>query len=186
MNEPLYPDYDYTSRLLGAEHSHQQLAEVHGMLVGLLVAGGYDQQTWLSEIVGTETTEHDSVLSEELVTLLSDLQLVTVTQLGDPELAFQLYLPDDACSLRERTEALAQWCQGFTYGVGLSDLPAGWTTQSTTQEFLEDVGAIANAVSTQSGEQEEAAFVELIEYVRVGVMLLRTDLEACRRKVAMH
>ena len=186
MNESLYPDYDYASRLLGAEHGHQQLSEAHGMLVGLLIAGGYDQQTWLSETFGIEPAELDSVLPSELIALLTDLQSATVIQLDDPELGFQLFLPDDACSLGERTEALALWCQGFVYGVGVSDLPAGWMIQSTSQEFLEDMVAIANAVSKQRGEQEEAAFAELVEYVRVGVMLLRTELETCRRKVAMH
>jgi len=186
MNDTHYPDYDYTSRLLGTEFGHQQLSELHGLLVGLLVAGGYDQETWMTDILGTESTEHGSGIPGELVDLLTDLQRATVAQLGDPELGFQLFLPDDACRLRQRTEALAQWCQGFIYGVGVSELPDGWAKQSMNREFLEDLSAIAKAVSAQSDEQEETAFVELVEYIRVGVMLLRTELETCRRKVAMH
>lgn len=186
MNDSHYPDYDFARQLLARENCQQQISEVHGMLTGLLVAGGFNSQTWTSEVIGTETGGQGDRATGELANLFTDLQRATAAQLSDPQLAFQLYLADDNCGLRERTETLAQWCQGFIYGVGVSGLAADWMKQSTNREFLEDVSAIANAVSAQSDDQGETAFVELVEYVRVGVMLLHTELEVSRRKVAMH
>ena len=56
--------------------------------------------------------EVDAADKDVLIALFDD----AVKQLADPELGFQLLLPDETTSLHDRTEALANWCEGYLYG----------------------------------------------------------------------
>ena len=98
----------------------------------------------------------------------------TARQLDDSAFAFELLLPgDDDAGLEARTDAVAQWCTGFASGIGLSGRAASDLGQDA-REFLEDVTRIAQAEVT-SEEDDEAAFAEVVEYLRVGTLLVRTE-----------
>lgn len=113
--------------------------------------------------------------AEQPPELLGTLCDETLRQLDDPGFEFELLLPDDDAELATRTRALAEWCDGFVFGVGAgghraADLP------EQSAEFLRDAMRIARADADEAGgETDEAALVELTEYVRVGVMLTRTE-----------
>ena len=49
---------------------------------------------------------------------LRELYLETSGALEGSEMEFELLLPEDEAPLDTRTVALAQWCQGFLYGLG--------------------------------------------------------------------
>lgn len=140
-------------------------AEAHGLLCGLLaLAVPSARDVWLERAVG----------GKQAPAPLDALCDETARELDDVELGLELLLPgDDEADLGERTEALAQWCAGFASGAGLAgrraaDLPA------ESREFLEDVTRIAQA-EVASDEDDEAAFAEVVEYVRMGVLLTRTE-----------
>src|SRR6202011_5113035 len=51
---------------------------------------------------------------------LRELYVDTAGALEGPEMEFELLLPEDEQPIDARTAALAQWCQGFLYGLGTS------------------------------------------------------------------
>jgi uncharacterized protein YgfB (UPF0149 family) len=78
----------------------------------------------------------------------------------------------------DRLEALVDWCGGFLLGFRLgrvSGLPA---LSSDSREFIVDMQQLTrlDVLSGESGEESEVAFTELVEYVKVGVLLLREEV----------
>jgi hypothetical protein len=96
---------------------------------------------------------------------------------------FELLLPPDERFIEVRTAALAQWCQGFLYGLGAGSVPDASELPGDTGELVRDFGEISRAGvdATQDEESNEAAYTELVEFVRVGVQLLFEELAALRR-----
>lgn len=162
MALPTWHEVDERLAALGAPCA---AAEAHGMLCGLLaLATPAARGIWLERAVGTE----------EAATPLDTLYDETARQLDDTTFGFELLLPpDDDAGLAERTEALASWCAGFASGAGLSGRSeAGLPAES--REFLGDLTRISRA-EVASEEDDEAAFAEVVEYVRMGVLLTRTE-----------
>lgn len=108
--------------------------------------------------------------------------------LGAEDLGFALLLPDEHATLTERLEALAHWCGGFlnAFGAGLARLPewsglggAELSLPDEIQEIVDDLAAIAEvdeesaeAIAEGDDDDAEAQFVELEEFVKVGVLLI--------------
>jgi uncharacterized protein YgfB (UPF0149 family) len=95
---------------------------------------------------------------------------------------FELLLPEDAAPLAERTQALAQWCQGFLYGLGAGSITDASQLPGEVGEIVRDFIEITRAGVEGEPEDEssENAYVELVEFVRVGVQLLFEELAAAR------
>ena len=91
-------------------------------------------------------------------------------------------LPSDAQSLESRTAALAQWCQGFLYGLGSGSIPDVGGLPGDVGEIVRDLTEITRAgVDDGDGEESnEGAYAELVEFVRVGVQLLFEELAPVR------
>src|SRR5579864_4766116 len=109
MGAPMHTEnYMEIQRVLVQERSLADAAEAHGTLAGCLCAAiGYRFEDWLLEIL-PEGQAHP--LSRET---LRGLYLHTAGALEEPQMQFDLLLPEDAQSIDIRTAALAQWCQGF-------------------------------------------------------------------------
>ena len=145
--------------------------DLHGTLCGILCVR-QDQTTdaWIKEI----TPEVSAEEQEKLATLLELIQ----QQLDSPDLDFRLLLPTDQQSLGKRTEALASWSRGFLYGLGIGGLAKETTLDADAQEFLNDVAKIAKAEhhSSDDTHEDEAAYCELVEYLRMGLLLVYESL----------
>lgn len=92
-------------------------------------------------------------------------------------------LPPDESDLATRVEALGAWAQGFLYGFGgAGPLPRGSLPEDVA-EVLSDFAEIARAgaVGAESEDTEEDAYVELVEFLRVGVQLVFDDLADLRK-----
>jgi uncharacterized protein YgfB (UPF0149 family) len=168
-------------------------AENHGILCGLLCARGADvRQAWiglLREEAGAEVdamaggaeaaadVDTDAGTWEELSRLYGE----TLGQLRDEGFAFYLLLPADSQPLDLRAEAMTEWCQGFLYGLAAGGLEDYSVLPEEVREIVEDIVDISQA-ATDSGaeESDETAYAELIEYLRVGVILVFESLEAER------
>ncbi|WP_133718006.1 UPF0149 family protein [Methylocaldum gracile] len=147
-------------------------AEVHGVLSGLLCLNSqtdYDQ--WLEAVFGESRTN----LNPAEHALLSALCETTRRQLDDFDFSFELLLPDDTLPLSDRANALGEWCQGFLYGLGYRSDGADWPGEST--EVLHDLLEISRLSPDSAGESDEVAYAEITEYVRIGVQLIRTELQ---------
>jgi len=103
----------------------------------------------------------------------------TRAQLCDPGLGFYLLLPaDEALDEQGRTEALVQWCDGLLYGLALAGLGERQDLPDLVREFLNDVAQICRAsVDDWPEEADEAAYTELVEYLRMGVLLINEELQ---------
>jgi yecA family protein len=168
-------DYDEIARVLEAAKAAPGASEVHGLMVGLLV-GRVSNQGWLDQIFD-ETPDPQDLSVRECVQSLDALARATAEQLNDAVLGFELVLPEDERSLAERTGELAAWVQGFLYGLGLGGAEQILARGGDAAEILRDFEQIARAsLEGAPTEADENAFAELVEYVRVGVLLINEEL----------
>ena len=183
-------------RQLGVSNS---AAENHGLLCGLLCArGNVSIEDWIQAVREegasvAKTSGHEKILRPAARlemgftpvpenSPLIGLYWETVRQLGGSEYDFQLVLPDDDQSLAVRAEALADWCQGFIYGLGIGGLADVALLSDEVREVVHDLTEISQAAydDDEELESDEYAYMEVVEYVRAGVMLVFEELEADR------
>lgn len=147
-------------------------AEAHGTAAGMLcINARAESADWLNELF-----QDAAPLPDEDRTLLLRLFEQTRDLLGSDEFDFDLFLPDDEALLGERLEALSSWCQGFLFGVGSSYSEPVWP--GDVGEILKDILEFTklDAEAEGGGEEDERAFMEITEYLRSAVLLLRDEL----------
>jgi uncharacterized protein len=169
--------YAEIQRVLADERSMTDAAEAHGTLAGALcTASTYRFEDWLQEIL-PEGRAHPISSGA-----LRSLFFVTAETLAGAEMAFEPLLPEDAQPIDERATALSQWCVGFLYGLGSGAVPDVSKLPGEAGEVIRDFDEITRVGvgSGDSEEQNEAAYAELVEFVRVGVQLVFEELESLR------
>jgi len=193
--EPM-PDFHHALMLSRGKLDAAELAECHGVLCGLICRNSsVSHVDYLGQLATLQLiTEPDKALSE----LFVDAHISTSQQLADMDMGFNLWLPDDDQPLVERTDALAQWCTGLLAGLGLGgELPV---LSEEATEALDDIRQIARAAYPQVGmtdaereqiiemetgideepdeeaEDDENAFMEIVEYVRVVTLMLCEEM----------
>lgn len=171
-----YPDFDDLAQALSRNGSGSP-AEVHGALCGMLAVRPVAREVWLQQVLGNDGAAHPAMPPAELDTLLQQLYAATVSQLGEADFSLQLLLPDEDETLDERTTALAKWCEGFLFGLGVVGVEDKRLGDGELREFVQDVSEISR-VTLDAGhaEEQEEAYTELVEYVRMGVLLATTEL----------
>ncbi len=143
-------------------------SQVHGLVSGLLCGKPTERSRgWEALITG----EDDKQTAHEVLQSVYDS---TATALTDYLFQFQLVIPEDNTPLSERAEALTVWCQGFLTGLKLADIPLTGREQSELTEALNDLIEIAKMNYDQviESEEDEVAFAELVEYVRMAVVFI--------------
>lgn len=167
--------YDALEAVLMATGKPCGASEAHGIWSGLLSVDAK-----ISEEKAVEAlAEGFSTRVGDQIRLLIGFVSETRKALEDGLFSFDLLLPDDEVPLSQRAEALAQWCQGFLYGLGLGG-ERKWSEQAL--EILRDLQTITHLDPDAEGEEDEQAFTELVEYVRIGVQLLFTESTLAREK----
>ncbi|HEY1283442.1 MAG TPA: UPF0149 family protein [Steroidobacteraceae bacterium] len=168
--------YTEIQRVLADERSMTDAAEAHGTLAGALcTAPAYRFEDWLQEILPEGRVQPLSSGA------LRSLYFVTTETLNGAELEFHPLLPEDASPLDERTSALAQWCVGFLYGLGSGAIPDLSALPGEVGEVIRDFDEITRVgVDGEEEEQNESAYAELVEFVRVGVQIVFEELESLR------
>lgn len=177
------PEIEDIRDALGDLRSRVDAPESHGILCGMLSAGGpVADHEWLRHLVPEEVRD---VGPDDT---LQALYRATVWQLDDPQFGFVLLLPDDDENLGDRTEALAHWCSGFLYGLGVSGVTESTQLPGEAAEVLGDLAKIASVdyELEQPGEAEERAYEEVVEYVRVGALLVFESLRGPRLDESVH
>ena len=172
------PDYNSLLSALVKADAELGASESHGTLCGMLCASGkVELASWLDQVF--EEMDLNNMLTKEASQLLVGLFNDAQEQLNDPEANFQLLLPDDDDSLEQRTEALANWCQGFTYGLAAGGLKEDRDLPDDTSELIRDMVEIARAGHDQEEEADtdEDDYMQLCEYVRMGVLLINEELQ---------
>jgi len=173
----ILPDYDHIQQLLADERSLAGAAEAHGTLAGSLCAAqGYRLEDWLREILP------EGRAAPATTAALEEVFRATAGALLQPDMEFELLLPADEQPIDVRTAALAPLCQGFLYGLGAGAIPDASELPGEVGEVVRDFIEISRAGvdASQGEESNEAAYAELVEFVRVGVQLLFEELAVLR------
>ncbi|MGZ8191052.1 MAG: UPF0149 family protein [Methylococcaceae bacterium] len=145
-------------------------AEAHGMATGMLCVNTRTMNSyWLSELL-----PKDNSISDDNKALLTRLFEETRRLLTSEEFDFDLFLPDDDSLLSEQVTALRNWCQGFLFGVGSTRLSTEFNEDS--REIVKDISEFTKLSTEVEGEEDESAFIEITEYLRSAVLLLRDEL----------
>ncbi len=148
-------------------------SDLHGSLTGYLCAGGDAGASAWPEALELDPNG-DGWNGNPIVGRLYHL---CRQQLEDDEFAFEPLLPADERPLSERGDALVEWCRGFLGGIGLAGATATRSLSDNASEILRDLGTIAASRFDYDGsEGDEAALIEVLEFVRVGVLLLHAEL----------
>ena len=169
--------YDVADALQRASAS-VNAADCHGFLTGLICVTGFaDQKIWVEEVFDAYNPKDPS--QAEAFRLLQSLYEMTLASLNSTDLDFQPLLPDEEDSLRERTEALAHWCSGFLSGLGMGGMASQGELPDEVSELVQDLTQISRVDFEMEApdEQEETAFAEVLEYVRVGVLFIYDELQ---------
>lgn len=157
-------------------------SECHGQLCGML-CGQADTSlvVWLGRLVAQNdrTSETAIDLTDTARSALAGLFRATREQLQDSDYAFGILLPDDEVTFVARSFALSAWCRGFLYGLAMGGVTDTQTLSSDVQEVLQDIADISRLDTDDASgdDDEESAFIELEEYLRVGALLIWNELQ---------
>lgn len=178
-NLPSYSEFD---ALIHRAKGDLSPAECHGVLCALLaVQPDPTAEQWLAEILpdAVANATGGDVLAREAVQAMVDLFQMSQQQLLSSTFSFDLLLPADDEDLASRSAALGEWCRGFLYGLGLSGIGDIQRLPDDLPEILLDMEKISHAgdYEAQDEEEDEQAFTELVEYVRVGAMMLNEEFQ---------
>lgn len=176
-------DLDYASLSSGLQRIAvgTSPAELHGQLCGLLCSRpDFEFSQWLDmslpELI--EAKGQGNALAGECESLLQPLFAATQAGIKDRELGFQLFLLEDTEALTHRLDDIAEWCGGFLLGLAMGGIKEYKGLPGDIPELMDDLVEISRAghYELQDEEEDENAYMELVEYVRMGVMLIRMEL----------
>lgn len=171
------PTYFELSRLLENVGADTGAAEAHGLLTGLVASGRVDEAQLVTEIFpgGPDRNAFDEASRESVLALVRE----TSAAFTDPTTVFSPLLPLDDSPLKERALALRDWCEGFLYGLGVGEADQR-TLHADITEAVGDLGELTrlDVAIIGDSEEEEQAFVDLVEFVRAAVMMIQAELAA--------
>lgn len=155
-------------------------AELHGSVSGFIAGGGQLGTTPVLSLLQLDAESPGLDSSESA--LLDTVAQQCRAQLDDSDLGFEPLLPADDRPLPERADALVDWCRGFLGGFGLGGSAALSRLSEEAQEILRDLAAIgASALELGEESDDEDALIEVHEFVRMGAMLLFSEVNAAGR-----
>ena len=150
-----------------------EASEAHGALCGMTcISGTGDINNWLTHILGkVDANNIELGDSESILQTLHDKTVAVLTQ-QNYELELLIHSDDDPLDVR--IDDLCNWCQGFLYGLSVAGLTDISKLPSEASEILQDMMDISKAGydSEDDEEENEAAFSEIVEYLRIGVYLI--------------
>ncbi len=177
-------DFDRLEDALKRCGSNWGAAQTHGLLTGkLAIAGAPAGPDWLLQVL--EDTDERNAARVECQKVLDSLYQSTYWQLSERLSEFEPLLPSDDEDISFRAPELGHWCEGFLHGL-VSSKHGELLKQRLGEEPLSDV--IKDMLQiTQAGldeetdaEENEVAFTELVEYLRVAAQLCYEELADVR------
>lgn len=171
-------NYDQLQNHLLQVNCQASLAETHGTLCGMLAVNAkLDKSHWFRELFEEDEQPNDTLLLDQLFEK-------TAQQLSDSNLNLVLVLPDDKTPLNQRLAAAQEWSQGLLYGTAVVGLRDYAKLPKDSREFLQDTAKIVSAgdLTVDEDEESEQQYFEIVEYLRIGTLLLSEELQPEKRK----
>lgn len=176
-------NHDELERLLVRLQAGVDAAEVHGALAGFLCAGGRGRADNWGESLALDAVRDAQTEKGGDADALGALFEATAAELADEDDAFAPMLPDDDTALTSRANALVAWCRGFLGGVGLANPRARGVLSEEAEEAIADLGRIAaSELTVEDDTDDEDAYVEVLEFVRIAALMLRDECAAAAKR----
>lgn len=161
-------------------------SEVHGILCGLLAKDVAASELRFVRLILGEVSVAD-VLAVEARDQLIALHAFTRAQLQDASLGLELLVPDDADPLDERISAACDWARGWVYGLAEQGITRANQLPDDSAEFLVDCMTLANGeYEAAEGEEGETIYMELLEYLRMGALMVQEELQPLQEVPGLH
>ena len=170
-------EYDQINDALKRASSEIDAAEAHGVLSGLICTQDENvREHFLMHCF--PDVEQGNLLVQETMNLLDELCSDVKKQFQDSDFLFYPLLPDEESSLAAKVEALGYWCQGFLMGISLGGIVNTEKLPGELPGFIKDVIEVSQAENfdLDDEEQDEDAYTELVEYIRIGVLLFHEEI----------
>jgi hypothetical protein len=178
-------DYDTLEDSLKRCGANWDAAQTHGLLTGrLAIAGVSAGPDWLLHVL--EGTDEGNAMRSECQKHLDTLYQTTFWQLSERLSEFEPLLPVDGDDVDVRAVALGHWCEGFLHGLVSakhSDALKERLGAEPLSDIIKDMLQITRAGLDEESdvEENESAFVELVEYLRVAAQLCYEELADIRK-----
>jgi yecA family protein len=175
------PSFEELSEALTRAAAQIGSAESHGLLCGMLCARApFDEGEWLGRVL--DDVDSKDPLVEACRGVLRRLAGATMRQLQSVDCTFEILLPPDNEALALRSQSLGDWCTGFLAGVGLGGRVYSQLLPGDSREVLQDIAEITRIdVATCADEEgNETAYAELVEYLRVGTLIIQEELQTLK------
>ena len=191
-----FPDIPQLEDMLFNLDAAMGATESHGALCGMLCAqGATNAAQWMLHVLGEH--EESSPGLQAVGKELMKVHQISVEQMNNNEINFELMLPDDDDQLEDRVEGLGIWCQGFVYGLAAGGIKEDTVLPENSKELSKDIleisraGYVADdeaeqAVEEAGDDEDEVAFMEVSEYVRMGVLLVYEELQPLQSSQTVH
>lgn len=182
--------FDRLTQFLQQQGLLPSAAEVHGMLVGML-AGGADPVTEQNFGLLSDLLHEGQPLNPAVKQKLTALNDKIRTDLADPDMHFQLLLPDDSQPVEDRLTAMIGWVQAFLVGFGVFQTNLNGLSIDI-REAIEDMVELAKLdVETSDDEETDRAYFEIVEYLRVSAIMCFCEIGeqiqvACKSEKTLH
>jgi len=166
--------FDELEELFYALKINASPSAFHGFLCGRLTCGAV-----AIDLLVEASTEWLALSDEQAEAADSDFRdfyEASLSNLEDISFLFKPTLPEDDLPLEERLIAVGEWCGNYISGLaeGLGD---SFELSDDGKEALNDLGAIGQiSVDLESDDDGEHDYTELVEYVRLAVQVIFTDL----------
>lgn len=170
----IQPTYEEVEAVLAKTKAKYNASQVHGLMCGLLCSNSdATNQKW-------KTILFEKKPKTNTIETLEQLSESSFKQMTEFSFEFTLLLPEDDQDINERAEALGLWCQGFLMGLEQASIPIQNRHPGEVTETINDLIQISqiNYGDIVDTEEDETAYFELVEYVRLGVVMIFQELRS--------
>lgn len=170
-------NFSELNNLLIQAGAGSRAAECHGFMCGYMCVREAPEASVFEQYLFADSMDSD--IPSECLALIHSLAGEVRDGLASGNFTLRLLLPDDSVPLAERGEAFVQWCESFLGGLGVGGLTELELLSVESREVLHDIHKICRldlGAISGTADEEERAFTELTEYVRMGAMLLHEEL----------
>ncbi len=183
-------DHNQLDELLRRCDSNWNASQVHGLLCSrLTVVGGDGASLWIGQVLAG--TDPENPAQRECEEMLVSLCSLTWRQLVGRQSEFHLLLLDDEDPADLRAAAMGHWCEGYLHGLVAekhSEKLEKRLAAAPLEDIIRDMLEITRASvdDDAAGEEDETAYVELVEYLRVAAQLAYEELAEFRTPSEDH
>ena len=179
-------EFSRIEQLLASASSDASASAADGRLLSLAAMLGEEATAiWLRELAPASGGVNAAALEP-----LREIAGARVRSLSDTDTLPSPWLPDDEDDLRDRVEGVVDWAGGFLAGLGEGAAMRGTParerlTVEPLSELVSDLTEISRAALTEEEldedpEAAEAAYAEIVEYLRVVAQLAFEELAPVR------